>query len=388
MINDLRYAVRVLLRRPRFTCAALAALALGIGATTAMFAAVNNVLLRPLPYPDAERLYVVRETRAQAGFERTVVAEGEFLAWMRDSPVIEHAAAVEYPALAVRIGAAPERIPALRVAADFFPLFGISAAVGRTFTRDAEQPGKGNVIVLGHGLWRRRFGGTTDAIGRAITVDGRPMTIVGVLPDSFLWNGPVDAIVPKTLGPEQSAKMSDHYLDVYARLRTGTTPEEASAMLTAAVTNGQGAPAHATGAALVPLRQEIVGESATPMGILFASVGLVLLIACANIASLLLARATARQKEIAVRSALGATRARVIRQLVTESVLLSVAGGVIGSIVASWLSTLLGKVASGSIPRAAEIGMDVRALTFAFGTSALCGVLFGIVPAWHSSRSG
>ncbi len=388
MLNDIRYAARVLMKSRAFTLTALTALAVGIGATTAMFSAVNAVLLRPLPYPDPERLFVVRETRAQAGFERTVVADGEFLSWTRDNPQFEHAAVVDYPGLSIKIGDSPERMSALRVPADFFPLFGVSPVAGRAFTRDAEQPGRGDVILISHDLWQRRLEGSTAAIGRTIGVDGRPATIVGVLPRGFSFGGRVDAVVPMTLGPEQAAQTSSHFLDMYARLAPAVSPEQVSANLTRTVLATQGNPAHATGAVLVPMRDVVIGTSGTPILVLFGAVGLVLLIACANIANLLLARAAARQKEMAVRSALGATRRRVIRQLITESLLLSCAGGALGAVMALWLTDLLARTAAESLPRATEIGMDGRGLAFALGVSALCGVVFGLAPAWQASRSG
>ena len=386
MLNDLRYAVRMLIKSPAFTLAALTALAIGIGATTAMFSAVNSVLLRPLPFPNADRLYVVRETRPQAGFEQTVVSEGEYLQWGRNNPHFEYAAVVDIPGLSVRLGDTPERMPALRVPADFFPLFGVKPAAGRTFTRDAEQPGHGDVILIAWDLWQRRLNGAADAVGRGISVEGRPATIIGILPRGFSFGGRIDAIVPMTLGAAEAAEFSHHSLDMYARLAPGVTPQQAAADLTRMVLATQGNPPHATGAALVPLHDEIIGDSRASMLILFGAVSLVLLIACANIANLLLARAASRQKEIAVRSALGATRSRVMRQLVTESLLLSAIGGILGVVLALWLTDLLARMATDSIPRALEIGMDGRALAFALAVSAACGLLFGLAPAWQAAR--
>ena len=386
MLTDLRYASRVLLKSRSFTFGALSALAIGIGATTAMFSAVNSVLLRPLPFPDAQRLYLVRETRAQAGFERTVVSAGEYMQWGRDNPHFQHAAVVEEPGLSIRIGETPERMPALRVPADFFPLFGVTAAVGRTFTREAEQPGDGNVILIAYDLWRQRLGSSNDALGRPIAVEGRPFTLIGILPKGFSFGGRVDAIVPMTLGPTEAAEFSSHSLDMYARLAPGVDPDQAAADLTRHILATQGTPEHATGAALVPLYDEVVADSRTAMLVLFGAVALVLLIACANIANLLLARAVSRQREIAVRFAIGATRSRVLRQLVNESLLLSFAGGALGLMLALWLTDLFARGAADWLPRALEIGMDARVFVFALAVTILCGLLFGVAPAWQASR--
>jgi putative ABC transport system permease protein len=386
MLNDLRYAARMLLKSRGFVFGAVAALAIGIGAATAMFSAVNSVLLRPLPFPDADRLYVVRETRAQAGFERTVVAEGEYLQWGRNSPHFQYAAIVEEPGLSIRIGDSPERLPALRVPADFFPLFGVTPAAGRAFTREAEQPGHGHLILISFNLWQRRFGASPDVLGRPIAVEGRPFTLIGILPKRFSFGGRVDAMVPMALGPTQAAEFSSHAFDMYARLAPGVDPAQAGADLTRVILATQGDPPHATGAVLVPLQEEAVGDSRTAMLVLFAAVALVLLIACANIANLLLARGASRQKEIAVRFAIGATRARVLRQLITESLLLSSAGGALGLILALWLSDLFARRAEDFLPRAVEIGLDARAFAFALGISVVCGLLFGVAPAWQASR--
>jgi putative ABC transport system permease protein len=228
--------------------------------------------------------------------------------------------------------------------------------------------------------------GAADAIGRSITVEGRPATIIGILPKGFSFGGRIDAVVPMTLGAAEAAQFSSHSFDMYARLAPGVTPQQAAAELTRMILATQGTPQHATGATLVPLHDEVVGDSRASILILFGAVSLVLLIACANIANLLLARAASRQKEIAVRSALGATRQRVMRQLVTESLLLSAIGGVQGVVLALWLTDLLARTAADSLPRALEIGMDLRALAFALGVSAVCGLLFGLAPAWQAAQ--
>jgi putative ABC transport system permease protein len=387
MLNDLRFAVRVLLGSPGFTVAALVVLTLGIGATTTMFGATNAVLLRPLPFPDPDRLFVVRETRAQAGLERTVVSAEEYLTWTRGSRVVENAAIFSYPGLAVAINGAPDRLPALRVSAEFFPLLGLMPIAGRPFTRENERPGRGDVLLISYRLWQDRFGGAADAIGRAVRVEGKPAVVIGVLPPKFSFMGRVDLVVPETLTPELAAADQGHSFDIYARLAPAVTREQAISELTRTALAAEHAPKHLSGVTLVPLKDEVVGDARTPMLVLFAAVGCVLLIACANIANLLLARGTARQREIAIRSALGAGRGRVVRQLVTESLLLSFVGGIAGALLSTWLTDVLARAAASSIPRADEIHVDVGALLFAMGISLIAGLIFGLVPALHASRT-
>jgi putative ABC transport system permease protein len=388
MLNDVRFAIRVLLRSPGFTLAAVVVLTLGIGATTTMFGATNSVLLKPLPYSDPDRLFVLRETRPTAGFERTVLAMSEYLNWARDSTVVQDATIVSYPGLAISINRAPaERLPALQVSADFFRLFGIVPVTGRAFTRDAELPGHGDVLLISHRIWQERFGGTSDVVGRTVRLEGRPTTIIGVLPRGFSFQMRVDLMVPMTLTPALAAQDFGHSFDVFARLAPGVSREQAIAELSRTALGAQGPTNHLTGATLVPLKEMVVGDAQAPMLIMFGAVGFVLLIACANIANLLLARGAARQREIAIRSALGAGRGRVVRQLITESLLLSAIGGVSGALLATWLTELLAKGAAGSLPRADEIHVDARAFAFALAVAVVAGLLFGLAPAWQASRT-
>ncbi|HMC76966.1 MAG TPA: ABC transporter permease [Vicinamibacterales bacterium] len=386
MISDLRFAVRMLLHSRGFTVTALVVLTLGIGATTTMFSATNAVLLRPLPYPDPDRMVAVRETRAQAGFEKTIVSLREYVAWTRDSRVLTDATIVDYPGLAVAIDNTAVRLGAMRVSAEFFPLFGVTPIAGRAFARDAEQPGNADVVLISSKVWQERFAGAADVVGRLIRVEGRPTTVIGILPASFSFMGAPDLIVPMSLSPER-LRDTDHAYDVYARLAPGVTPAQATEEVSRIAAATEDGPVHLTGATLVPLRQEIVGDAETPMLVMFGAVGFVLLIACANIANLLLARGASRQREMAIRAALGAGRARIVRQLLTESLLLSAAGGVAGALLATWLTELLARAAAGSIPRADEIHVDARTLIFALGIAIVAGLVFGLVPAWQAART-
>ena len=385
MLSDLRFATRILLHSRGFALTAIAILTLGIGATTTMFSATDAVLLEPLPYPDPARLVVVRETRAQAMLSRTVIAPKEYLDWSRQSRVIQDATIVDYPGLAVSIDGPPDRLPALRVTADFFPLFGVRPVVGRAFTREEERPGRSDVALLTYGTWKTRFGGARDVVGRAIRIEGRAFTVIGVLPSNFRFPGAFNLVIPLTFTPQLASNSDSHSLDVYARLAPGVTRTQAEAELSRVALETQGQPTHLTGVALVPMKDDVVGD-ASPLLVMFGAVGFVLLIACANIANLLLARGQARQKELAIRTALGAGRGRVIRQLVTESLLLSSAGCVAGALLATWLSDLLAQSAADSIRRASEIHMDPRGLMFAVAISFVAGVLFGLPPAWHTTR--
>jgi putative ABC transport system permease protein len=387
MIPDIRFAVRMLLHSRGFTATALVILTLGIGATTTMFSAANAVLLQPLPYPDPSRLVMVRETRAQAQFAATVMSAREYVEWTRDSRVLRDATIVSFPGVAVAIDAsAPDRLPALQVSGEFFSLFGVQPIAGRAFGRDAEQPGQGDVLLISHRLWQDRFGGDREVIGRTIRVEGRPWTILGVLPPGLSWPQRIDLIIPMTLSADV-LRDEGHSFDVYARLAPHVTRQQAIDELSRVALTNPGATNHATGVTLIPLQEEILGSAGTQIVVMFGAVGFVLLIACANIANLLLARGAARQREVAIRVALGAGRARVVRQLLTESVLLSGAGGVGGALLATWLTELLSRGAAGLIPRATEIHADGRSLVFAFAIAVIAGVMFGCVPAWQASRT-
>jgi putative ABC transport system permease protein len=386
MLQDIRFAIRMLAHSRGFTVTALLVLTLGIAATTTMFSATNAVLLKPLPYPDPDRLVVVRETRAQAGFETTVMAAREYLDWTRSSTVLQDATIVDYPGLAFATDTGAVRLGAMRVSAEFFPLLGVRPLAGRAFGRDAEQPGSPEVVLISHRVWQERFAGAADVVGRTVRLEGHPATIIGILPPRFAFQGTVDLVVPIQFTPDM-LKDTDHAYNVYARLAPGVTREQAAAELARVALAMQGGVTHLTGATVKPLKEEILGETEGPMLVLFGAVGFVLLIACANIANLLLARGAARQREIAIRSALGAGRARVMRQLLTESLLLACAGGAGGTLLAAWLAEILARNAAGSIPRADEIGIDGTTVIFAVTVSAAAGLLFGLVPAWQAARA-
>ena len=385
-MTDLKFAVRMLLHSSGFSLTAILILTLGIGATATMFSATSAVLLRPLPYPDPDRLVVVRETRAQAQFAATVMTAKEFVDWTRNSPVLDHAALVGFPGLAVAIGDEPDRLPALRVTADFFPLFGATPVAGRAFTREDEEPGNGDVAVISYRLWQERFAGSASTVGGVVRVEGRPTTIVGILPEGFTFTGPFDLIVPMTLSPDALAETA-HSWDVFARLAPGVSRAQAIQRLSAAAVASQGSPAHLTGATLVPMRDVVVGDGRAPLLVMFGAVGFVLLIACANIANLLLARGASRTREMAIRSALGAGRRRVVRQLLAESLVLTLAGGVGGALLAAWLTEIFARLAANAVPRASEIHVGGWTLLFTFAVASAAGIAVGLVPAWQTAHA-
>jgi putative ABC transport system permease protein len=387
LAQDIRYAYRTLAAQPAFTLVAVAVLAIAIGANTAVFAGLNAIVLRPLPYADAGRLFMVRESRLNAEFARTVVAPGEFLQWAGHRELFDSVVAVDYPGVAVAVsGAEPETLSGLLAQASFFDVFRPALAIGRPFSPEEDRPGRALAVVIGFDYWQRRFGGDAAIAGRAIHVNAQPATIVGVLPRGFAFNGAVDIVVPAQYGAAEAADFSDHFLDVIARLRPGVSREAAEVALSAFVREHQAAPPHAKGVTLLSLKDAIVGSTSGVVWLLLGAVGCVLAIACANIANLLLARATTRRREIALRAALGAGRGQIVRQFLTESVLLAGVAGGFGLLLSLWGVDLLAAISPAATPRIGELDVDFRVLIFAIGITLATGVLFGVAPAIHAAQ--
>ncbi|HKG96139.1 MAG TPA: ABC transporter permease, partial [Gemmatimonadaceae bacterium] len=381
-LRDLRYALRTLAKAPSFTAVAVLTLALGIGATTTIFSVVNAVLLRPLPYPEAGRLVVLWETIRRESVQRRSVSYPNFDDWRAQASSFEQLAASSGSGFVLTGGCAqatsacePERLAGELVTAGYFPLLGARAAVGRALRAEDDAAGADPVVVISDALWRRRFGGDPSAVGRAVAVDGKPATIVGVMPPAFRGLSDNADVWAALSGPtagtgtaEQLRERGSRWLQVIARLRPGVTAERAQAEMDAVAARLSAAFPESNsnrGAVVVPLSEELFGGVRRGLLVLLGAVGFVLLIASANVANLLLARAAGRQREMALRSALGATRLRLARQLLAEGVVLALAGAAAGALLAVWGVELLATLNPVSLPSFVRPRVDGAALAAA-----------------------
>ena len=390
--QDLRCGARMLRKNAGFTAIAVLTLALGIGANTAIFSVIHAVLLSPLPYDHPDRIVMLVESNPGKGFPRFSVSPPNYVDWRKDSSAFQSMASAVLGDFTYTGGPEPERLTGANVAASFFSVMGAEPALGRTFLPEDDVVGKASVVVLSYGLWTRRFGSDPQILGKSLTLDGRPYRVIGVMQNGFQYPRGSTLWVPSefdedSLGP---GARGAHYLRVLARLKPGISIDQAQAQMSSLSTRlEQQYPKTNAGwtSRVISLNEITVGDIRPTLLVLFGAVGFLLLIACANVANLLLARAAGRQREIAVRFSLGASRMRIARQLLTESILLSTIATAAGLLLAEWAVRALRTLPPSNLPRAASIGLDLPVLCFAVGVAIVTGLLFGVAPALQVTRS-
>jgi putative ABC transport system permease protein len=384
LVKDIRFGIRSLLKRPGFTAIVVITLALGIGANAAVFSVINAVLLRPLPYRDAERVVTLWQNHLKAGIPRNDVSPANFIDWSEQSKSFEAMAGIEPFGFSLLGEGEPERFPVWLVTSGFFEAAGANAFLGRTLTADDYQPGRDRVVVIGHNLWQRRFGSDKDLVGRKLTLNGQPFVVVGIMPPQFQLPADREIWAPRVLGESQRQLRGATYWNVIARLKPGVTVAQAQEEMNGIAarlaqqypdTNG------GMGATVIPLYEHMTAKVQPALWMLAGAVGFVLLIACANVANLLLVRGAERQREFAIRRALGAGRSRLLRQTLTESMLLALAGGAGGVLLASWGTKLIPTLSSAKIPRLEYVTVDARVLLFTVAVSFVTALIFGVTPA-------
>ncbi len=390
--HDFRYGLRILWRNLGLTAIVLISLALGIGANTAIFSVVNSVLFKPLPFKDPEKLVVIWEDASFVGFPENTPAPANYADWKSQSHVFSKMAAMRTQDFNLTGGGEPLKLSAFQVTADFFPLLGVQPIHGRVFTPAEDSPEANKVAILSYGFWQSRFAGQTSIVGQEIILNNAKYTVIGILPANFQFFDPEISIwAPMAFTTEQLQSRNGHYLEVVARIKNGVSFDQAQSQIKTIMARIRADHPEETGgkldAYIVPLRQQFVGSVRRPLILLLVAVALVLLIACANIANLLLSSATSRKKEIALRAALGADKSRLLRQMLTESLLLSGAGGILGLILGVISFRFLQQLIPPAVALSARPTLDPYVLLYTFAISILTGLIFGLVPSIHASKT-
>src|SRR5580658_2821050 len=394
LLADLRYGLRLFRQAPAFTAIAICALALGIGANTAIFSTLDSIVLRALPYHDPDRVVMVFEDSSHIGFPHNTPAPANYFDWKAQNHVFTDMAAVRYRGANITSitpgDGNPEQLKGQAVTPNFFSVLGVTPLVGRTFSEEEDRTGA-QVVVISYGLWQRRYQGDAASIDKPVMLNGAKYSIIGVMPRDFAFRDRErDFWVPMHFTPADQAIRGSHFLTVVARLKPDATFDRARQEM-AAIGNRlqQQYPRdnYRQGVVVVPIKEDLLGKTGLALYVLMGAAGCVLLIACANLASLLLARAVARKREMAVRAALGAGRGRLVRQMVTEATALALAGGALGLVFAQAGMTILARLVPGGLPSTARPELDARLLVFTLALSILTGLIFSVIPAIHAARA-